>query len=281
MMSCKRISRARLGTAPLCLLLFSLGGAAGCTTYQTFKVVPVDCTADDGYAIKSFNAFETVGDTPFWTAGDKTPDAGTTDTVQTIPDGPRCGSKAAVVLRTSGNNDWGSIFGLNVFNPGDVSMYEGLSFWARAPGNTTKGFTLSLDDPNTANISGSNCKFYGSAGGTGAPGGTAIDPNTGQTLSSGTVTRAIYPDECGNSYTTVVLATSEWEFYTVPFSAFHQTATPNRVPNAVLTEAGNVPGTGLLTNKLLTFILRWPKQATAELWLDDLGFYRRQMDAGQ
>ena len=280
MMSCKRRLRARLVVAvgPVCIMLIGLGGMGGCSSYPTLKEVPVDyCTADDGYEFLSVSVFDTVGETAWWTSGDSTPNKVATASIENIGDGPRCDSQAAAVLRSAGNNDWGSLFGYNNFGPGKpAAAYEGMSFWARAPGNTTKGFTLLLDDPNTANVTGANCKFYGTGGGTGAAGGTSIDPNTGQTLSSGTISRAIYPDECGNGYTAVMLVTSEWRFYTVPFAAFHQDARPNRVPNALLTEVGPVPGTGLLTDQLKTFILRMPKEANTELWIDNLAFYNKK-----
>ena len=274
-------ARSEVGVGHLCLLLLALGGVVGCTPYQTWKEVSIDCTADDGYQVKIYDPFDTVGGTPFWASGDGTPNKVASADVEEIADGARCGSTAAEVFRASGNDDWGSLAGYSNFSPGDVSMYDGMSFWARAPGNTTKGFTLLLDDPNTANLSGSNCKYYGVAGGTAYAGGTGTDPGTGQTLSSGTVTRAVYPDECGNSYYVTMLVTADWSFYTIPFTAFHQNALPNRVPNAVLTEVGNVPGNGLLTDNLKNLIVRFPKEANTELWMDDLGFYSKNIDAGQ
>ena len=69
-------------------------------------------------------------------------------------------------------------------------------------------------------------------------------------------------------------AATDWAFYTVPFNRFQQDPKPNRVPNALLTNTGNVPGTGLLTDQLLQLILRMPKEAKAELWIDNLAYYR-------
>ncbi|MBN2576643.1 MAG: hypothetical protein JXP73_18910 [Deltaproteobacteria bacterium] len=297
-MSRKRPSAARLavGVAPACLLFLALVGAAGCESYATWVDVPIDCEAEAGYEIHVIFAFEQTGGGSFWTAGDGalnedgTLTEKTTATVETIPDGARCGSQYAAHLHSAYNNDWGSLVGFNDFGSlaspsptwsGGASAYEGMSFWARAPGNTTKGFTLLLNDPNTlfeedaSEKKVSNCDTYNIAG-AGDPVPVTMDPGTGQTLSGGTVTRAIYPDECGNSYTVPMLATSEWRFYTVPFTAFHQDAKPNRVPNAVLTKVGPLPGTGLLIDQLKTMILRFPKEATAELWLDNLGFYRKR-----
>jgi hypothetical protein len=76
--------------------------------------------------------------------------------------------------------------------------------------------------------------------------------------------------------------TNEWALYTIPWSNFTQGAYPNRVPNSVLTETGDVPGTGLLTSKLFSLGIRPPKEAPFELWIDKLSFYRKKAnpDAG-
>jgi hypothetical protein len=44
-----------------------------------------------------------------------------------------------------------------------------------------------------------------------------------------------------------------------------------------------VPGTGLLTTELFSLGIRPPKEAPFELWIADMGFYRKkvQPDAGQ
>jgi hypothetical protein len=205
------------------------------------------------------------------------------------------------VIRVSHHNDWGINCSFNSFAdhttnpdgswwyfPRDESAWEGLSFWARAPGNTSKGFTLALDDANTTvNTKGGKCKAYNAADG-GLGGSTinaALDPATGQVI-SGSAIASRQPDECennkGNSYTDVVTVTSEWVFYTIPWVQFAQQAFPNRVPNSVLTETGNVPGTGLLTNELFSLAIRPPKEVQFELWIDKLGFYRKKKpDAGQ
>jgi len=272
---------ARLRTG---LLLLGLASAGGCEAYTTLKDVPIDCTADDGYEFLTLgNNFDTVGDNAFWGSGDSTPgkvvgdDASGDVAVRTIPDGPRCDSKAAVVLKAAGNNDWGCLFGSNnVGAPRDASAYEGLSFWARAPGNTTKGFIVLMDDPNTAVITGLThyCTDMGST--TAGPQiiTASVDGQNVQTSSS--VTRPTFPEECGNQYNAVMLVTSDWAFYTIPFARFQQIALPNRVPNAVLTNVGTAPGTALLTDQIYTIIIRFPKEATAELWLDNLAFYRKK-----
>ncbi len=267
------------------LLLGTVG--TGCESYSSLITVPIDCDAEAGYQIQVIGDFEKTAD--FWTSGDATPKRELGATLEAIPDGGRCGSQYAARLHSWYNNDWGSLFGFNNFGslaspsttlPGGSAAYEGMSFWARAPGNTTKGFTVLLNDPNTLyekDVLGnkvSNCDVYNIAG-SGDTVPVATDPLTGVTLSGGTVTRAIYPDECGNAYAVVMLVTNDWAFYTVSFAAFRQDAKPNRVPNAVLTKAGPLPGTGLLTDQLKTLIFRMPKEAVTDLWLDNLAFYRK------
>jgi hypothetical protein len=263
------------------LLLGGLGSFAACTEYATYRNLPTDCSAEEGYEFDPLNAFEKASDANFWIAGD--PFCGDTDAgiprslslaVSTMPDGPRCGSKMGLVFRSAQCNDWGALAGYNNFGPQDKHLWEGISFWARSPGNTGKSFTIVLDDANTAaSAPSSHCREYDA--GAGGQTTTFIDPATGQPMSGGLVSAA-QPDQCGNSYNAIIPITGEWRFYTVPFSAFTQTAQPNRVPNAIL-QGGTVPGNGLLTSALQTFIIRVPKEEPMELWLDNLGFYRKRI----
>jgi hypothetical protein len=251
----------------------ALSGTFACSSYQTMVDVPVDCSIESDYEIGVLDAAETLGQVNWWGSGDDSPGKIVEVDVQPIEGEGRCGSKAATVLRTAHNNDWGSLFGYNNFGPADKSAYDGMSFWARSPGNTSKGFTILLDDLNTAATTGSNCVDYGTSSSSDQT-GQITGPN-GETIStSGSASFAGYPEQCGNSYTTTMSVTGEWAFYTIPFSQFQQAATPNRVPNAFLTEVGPSPGTALLTNKLVNLIIRMPKEANIELWLDNLAFYR-------
>lgn len=264
-------------------LLLGLAVVSGCDSYTTLKDVALDCSLEDGYEFLPMSTLDKVGDKVFWGSGDNTPgksvgsDADGNVLVESMPDGPRCGSGAAAVVRASGNNDWGCLFGFNLFGaPRDASAYEGLSFWARSPGPTTKGFLLLLNDPNTAIMSGvtSHCIDLGAE----TAGSQAIQVYVdGQAVStSGAVTRPTLANECGNGYGLAMSVTSDWRLYTIPFGAFQQDPKPNRVPNALLTNVGNVPENGLLTDQLLSLILRMPKAAKAELWLDNLAFYRKK-----
>ena len=305
-----------------------LGFGATCSTYPTYKDLPIDCTAQEGYEFLDLG----LGNFKTWyAAADFTPDAGvpldggdqgagvsTSSTtqdaadpyvasasvtpVEAFPDttdGGVCGNTTGGVLRASHNDNWGGFFGTygfgttpqNATDSNGLAM-DGIAFWARAPGQTSKGFTLSFSDNNTTapthdstapNDPSKNvptfCTYYGSGDG-GAPvaQGTTptvtYDPNTGTPLTGGGVTRAPYPNECGNSYNTVVTVTSEWHFYTVPFDKFQQGATPNRVPNGVL-DAGTVAGTGLLISNLRFFSIHMPKESEVELWIAGMVFYRK------
>jgi hypothetical protein len=277
-------------------LLVCAGGVLscvlGCTAYPTLKPnVAIDCTADSAYDLQVVNNFELGGDMmPFYTSGDMT-SAPPTEDVEMLPDGPRCNSNAASVFRSVQHNDWGSLFGYNNFGPRDASAYEGVSFWARAPRGTTSSFTILLDDPNTNNGMSTTCSVgpatptddAGAAqscrnyctvdAGMGAPVTTYLDPMTGMAV-GGSTSAAPPADACGNGYMAVQVVTEDWRFYTIPFSKFQQGYMPNRVPNSLLTVTGMVPGTSLRTSALMGFVLRFPKEANAELWFDNLSFYR-------
>jgi hypothetical protein len=276
------------------LLFLAVGGAVGCTPYPTLKApVPADCSAEDAYDVVPIDRFEMAGGpSPGWTSFDMTPGATTTATIEALTDGARCGSTAALLIAASGNNDWGSLFGFNNFGPRDASAFQGMSFWARAPGNTTKAFTILLDDTNTTNPNstmcavdagappaptdaGAACRNYCNDGGAGGPSPTYIDPLTGMVI-GGATGDAPPADACGNSYATVVQVGFDWRFYTISFEKFHQAATPNQVPNATFTQTGPVPGTGLLTDRLVNLIFRMPKEAVMRLWIDNLGFYSKK-----
>ena len=297
-------ARLRPRARPTCALvvLLGLGGAFGCSAYPTLRDVAIDCKVDtEPYTAYEFDPNTVVPDVVC--DGDSTPDAFPTghytQNVEPIEGNGRCESTQSLVIRVSHHNDWGINCSFNSFadhivnpdgswmyTPRDESAWEGLSFWARAPDNTSKGFTLSLDDANTTvydakQTPGGHCKNYNAADGGlgGATINAAVDPATGQVISGSAVATRL-PDECGNnktnSYTDVVTVTSEWAFYTIPWNQFTQAAYPNRVPNSILTETGNVPGTGLLTNKLYYLSIRPPKEAPFELWMDKVTFYRKK-----
>ena len=280
----KRMSKAQLARAarPICVLLLSLGGATGCGSYPTLRDDPINCSVADGYDFDP-----TPVSLSAWCSPDGvTPDA-SASADQPPPTGDQgvCGSTSALVFHASHNNDWGSTCGFNNFGTRNELAYDGLSFWARATGDTSKGFTISLYDAN--DTPGGNCKVYAVDGGTaGQIIVTMVDPSNPNNVISGAATASRMPDECGNNrgngYDHVMEVTSEWALYTIPWVKFTQWAYPNRVPNSILTDTGNVDGTGLLTDQLMGIGLRPPKEAPFELWISNITFYRKKPpDAGQ
>jgi hypothetical protein len=277
---------ARAGAVAL-----ALASALGCTAYSTYKPpVPPDCSVMNLYDIDNIDAEFMMA----WNSKDNTPGSTMGTDAGTIADGPLCGDGNVLAVKGDHNNDWGSLFGFYAFGKKDESTREGLSFWARAPGNTGKGFTILLDDPNTYNPyagatctadagsvppgdGGSFCTTYCTldAGAGGTP--PTYGPD-GTLLSSGTSVAPPPANACGNEYSTEVMVTRDWQFYTIPFDQFQQTPSkPNRVPNAVFKETGTVPGTPLMTSAIMNMIFRFPKESAEDLWLSHLGFYRKKV----
>jgi len=293
-------STRAMGTAAVGLTFLGLGGLVMCSSYPTDKNLPLDCSVTKGYDFYSKASDPnqdrdlTLDDFTGWfSSPDTTAGFAEISIADPIPDGPVCQNTQAGVLRATHNNDWGCIFGSYRFGSGksgeDASDFDGISFFARAPGKATKAFTVSLSDDNSdSSVSGrpdfdagtARCTNYindaGTAG-TGQAGGSpaGIDPQTGTPLSGSGTTRAPYADECGNSYTTTISVTSHWQFYTIPFGDLQQASNPNRVPNDVF-QAGSVPGTGLLTSALRHLVFRGAKEAEMELWLSKLAFYKKK-----
>jgi len=258
-------------------LVVAVLGGLGCSKYPTLKTQSptVDCAVMNAYDFDP-----TVIDDGMHTygSGDPFADANLTPGHTAIPAGSLCEETTALEFQASGHNDWGDLFGFYGFGPRDESAYEGMSFWSRAPGATNKSFTISLDDVNTFASDGTvvvNCTNYNVDGGNQGPTQPAVDPNTGIPI-SGTTNNAPPSNACGNSYTTTVIVTTDWQLYTIPFTQFRQSAMPSRVPNDKLTEVGTVPGTGLLTNKIMGLVFRMPKAATTDLWLAKMAFYRNK-----
>jgi hypothetical protein len=325
-MSLKRTLTVRLplvaGFATATGLLFSLGGVLDCSSYPTYKGLPTDCSTESEYELydvakdKKAGRNLTLDDDPshWYGAPDYVPyvpDGGSptndpytasmpTPTPEPIPnvsDAGLCSEYSkAMVFRASHNNDWGGVFGNWQFAqswPNDASewngeqdYWEGIAFWARAPGATVKGFTMALDDENTANpvtdagivLIPSNCRPYGTDAGTLAGGGpVGIDPATGTPLTGSGTSRSPYPDECGNSYSTKVTVTSDWEFHVIPFSKFKQDANPNRLPNPSMDVPSNPKlQTTLLTSALRGISIRAPREANVELWIARMAFYHKK-----
>ena len=174
------------------LAVLAAAGAliVGCSA-DTRPPVELDCSVEDGLEFKEDPAlFDFEGAALEWFGfGDCTPGAllnnciGSEAGLGTIPaaNGPlhvpvdRCDSTQALRLRSTGHQDWGSGFG-EFATAGDPTgangeEYEGISFWARSPGNTTKQFQFMLEDVNTSASGGvcNQCDNHGDCAGTGTP----------------------------------------------------------------------------------------------------------------
>lgn len=183
-------------------------------------------------------------------------------TLEPIENGGRCGSQYAMVLRSTGHTDWGSLFGdwQIAAAPQNASGYEGIAIWARSGGGDP-AFSLALDTFQTS-ASGSTpadaglvCKIDCSAG-----------SGTQSRDASGLITSQTYvspPGSCGNSFQRIVQVSTSWQLYFLPFGSFYQELKPNAV-------------TRMDPTHLNGLTIRTTKEADVELWIDDIYFYRRK-----
>jgi len=250
---------------------FSGGDPTGSTSKPVIEAAAVECTGGSSGTGGTTSA-ETAG--TGGTAGSSTGPASLSVAIEPIADGGRCGSGSALVLRSSGHTDWGSVFGdwrlasapgtafCDNCGPWDGSGYEGLAFWARSSDASDKSVTVLLDTWQTSSSGTAGvdpelvCKFDCSAG-----------SGTRSRDESGNVTSQTYvspPGTCGNSFQRVLSLTNVWQFYVLPFSSFYQELKPNLSVGGV--DPSHING----------FSLRPAKEASVEIWLDDLSFYRRK-----
>ena len=166
-----------------------------------------------------------------------------------------------MVFSSVGHTDWGSGFGeyATPTGPIDATGFEGVSFWARAVGyGTSFGFQMSLQDRNT-HMNGGVCMMA-----------TPEQIAAGQyTVNEGGMTVPVGgdlsgPNDCGNAFQAVVVAHREWYLHRIPFADFRQSVQPNLIP------------TGVDRSGLYQFGLIVAKDSRLELWMDNLGVYRRR-----
>jgi hypothetical protein len=268
-------------------------GVSSCSSNPRPALV-VDCSVTDPYEFDVLEQYST-GTTPTWFGyGDMTPgglamtveaggpDAGGLPRVLPI-EGGICGIQDALVLASYGHQDYGSGFGdysFGGFSGGgmcdpdsglpeapakyvNASQYEGLSFWARNPGETTKGLTLELSDIHSTTVkcpTSDQCLPYSNDAGN----NLFVPISTNGTVQPGSGLATAQPpaDACGNSFSVAILTTENWQLYTIPFSSFNQAFQPDRIPS------------GLDTAKLALFTVVVPKESVVDLWIANLGFYR-------
>jgi hypothetical protein len=285
--------------------------------YKRHVAASVDCTVTDAYEFSPtpFALFE--GGSSNWylytdgtPGGVPNPDAGSNVPVTQLN---RCGSTGALELQAYGNNYWGAGFADWQHNAksGEASGdgYQGISFWARSPGNTDKTFLLRVDDDRTfktdltvtkpnpdagpcddpcvciknlpriqgddKDLDGDGCLGPGDiAAGTNCklpPAQKIGDPACyyGGVQAPDAVTRVPQPDECGNPFHTYVTTTENWQLFLLPWSRLVQWPCPNRL-------AG-----GIDPAHIRKIEVRLDQGTHYDIWLDDIQFYRLRADAGR
>lgn len=280
----------------------------GCTE-SWHSPTELDCAPDTTYdKIETYELGSLTQNPPWASYGDTTPGATRTQQpdggafpTQPIEDGGRCGSLRSLLLQSSGYHDYGS--GFIDYNPGgdqvlcstltpvpdaavgnpnetcpiNAAGYEGIAFWARSPGASTKTVTLELTDTHSYNPSLNDAGLPSAltdctpsvidAGSNGVNVYTSTAPGnvaTGSTVASAQPP----PNSCGNYFQYWLITSADWQFYQIPFSAFHQTASPNR----------NAQGFDPSTFYSLTVIV--DKESQLNLWFDDFGFYPKKNGGG-
>lgn len=251
---------ALFGPAPFGVALFGVALLCACSSNVEPREFELDCSVNDGYEFNVAQPME--GTMTTWFAfGDQTPGNVTTLELRPLPEG-RCESTTALVLTSIGHTDWGAGFG--EYNmptaPLDATGYEGVSFWARAPvAHTSTGFLLTVNDRNTI-MNGMVCTQPMVT----TSGGAYTYNEAGMIVPVGGELPA--PTDCGNAFQRVVTVSRDWQLYTLPFESFQQQAQPNRIP------------TGIDRSGIYQFTINIPKDSIIELWIDDLGVYRRRAE---
>jgi hypothetical protein len=267
--------------------------AVGCATKPRAVTSAVDCTQGDAYEFSNISNF-TGGAAGWYLYADNTPGGIPNPTVTSnveivLLDPPgRCGDTGVIELKASGHNFYGSGFGDYMHNGAatraDGTGFEGISFWARSPGNTDKTFMMYVDDgrtivlpptPSDAGLDGGDVAGPGDI----APGTRCRLPPP-QTLGQpacyfggsqppSTPTRVPEPDECGNQFHTYVTTTDDWQLFLLPWDQLQQWPCPNRLEG------------GLDHADLAKIEIKFIQGSTYDLWLDNIAFYRRRTaDAG-
>jgi len=279
--------------------------AAGCATRARLAAGDVDCTQGDPYEFDPISLFN-GGMSQWYLYADNTPGgvpdptvASNVAVVQLEPPG-RCGDTGIIKLQASGHAFYGAGFGDYQHNPpGDSRAkgvgFEGISFWARSPGNTDKTFMLYVDDGRTivlppppptdgglrpeATDQDQDLDGDGRVGPGDIARGTRCRLPPPQALGEpacyrggaqapATPTRVPEPDECGNQFHTYVTTTEDWQLFLLPWDQLIQWPCPNRLLG------------GIDHADIAKIEIKFIQGSTYDLWLDNIEFYRRRVDAG-
>jgi hypothetical protein len=270
----------------------------------------VDCSVLDLYDFQELSAF-TSGQSGWYAYADNTPGGIPDLKTGKTPDGeddpaidgsnvaiqpltpPRCGDASGVELRASGHNFYGAGFGDYQHNDPSQRIpgtgYDGLSFWARSPGNTDKTFMLTVDDGHTVNLQPpTNTAPMGDdqdLDGDGVMGPGDIVAGTtchlpppqdvsrpscyyGGTLPPATPARVPEANECGNQFHTYITTTENWQLYLVPWSQLVQWPCPNRLDG------------GIDPADIAKVEIKFVQGSNYDVWLDNISFYRPRTGAG-
>lgn len=278
-------------------------GTLGCGEDWPREAASVDCSAGDAYEFSNISDF-TSGDSGWFLYADRTPGgvpnaaAGSNVLIQQVDPPGRCGDTGMVELRAYGHNEYGVGFGDWAHNA-EISRangtgYDGISFWARSPGNTDKTFMLYVDDGRTivfppappeggglpeATSADRDLDGDGFVGAGDVARGTRcrLPPDAslsrpacyyGGSLPPATATRVPEPDECGNQFHTYVTTTEDWQLYLLPWSQLKQWPCPNRLDG------------GIDPADIAQLQIKLVQGSNYDIWLDNIAFYRRRADAG-
>lgn len=159
---------------------------------------------------------------------------------ESIPGG-RCGSTTAVHIRVNKPIQRDGVLGLqfSTSEPLDASEYEGLSFWMRSVAGSRSTFRASVTDVFTSEKAEID----------GEPACTFINPKE-------------LTDNACDEFGRYFLTTSDWQFFTVPFSEMRQNGFGKQAPYL---DIANTLGVSF----------RY-KQGHWDFWIDDIGFYSKQ-----
>lgn len=258
--------------------------ALACGSSFPERSVEVDCSVD-GYEYVTLQPMQRASaemepQAGSWFGfGDDTPGGVNLVELRAIPEG-RCDSTDALVLTVNGRPDWGAGFAeyATAQAPVNASQYEGVSFWARAIGHgTSTGFLLTLHDRNTYAVAPDPLASPEAVPDPDGPACTV--PEAEDTVEAYVVNEAGVlvpvggelpgPNDCGNGFVRVVTAQRHWTLHRLPFESFQQQALPNRKPG------------GIDRTALYQFAINVPKDSNIELWIDELGIYRRRIESVQ
>jgi hypothetical protein len=290
-------------TASLVCCAALWAAVAGCATKPRPITSRDDCAQADAYDFRNISDF-TGGQAGWYLYADNTPggvpDPSVTSNVaitQLDPPG-RCGDTGIIELQASGHNYYGVGFGDYAHNNdgsrADGTGYDGISFWARSPGNTDKTFMLYVDDgrtivlpptppgpgllpvatPADQDLDGDGLVGPGDiARGTKCrlPPPAALGQPAcyfGGAQAPATPTRVPEPDECGNQFHTYVTTTDDWQLFLLPWDQLTQWPCPNRLDG------------GLDHADVAKIEIKFIQGSTYDLWLDNIAFYRLRQDAG-